>query len=169
MRKCTICHHEQKQLIEDCLIAIGSHRQIAQAFGLSKDAVRRHAMNHLPVDHPITHTRYEIDLAVRGKEYADRWERIRQLLEEPQPRQITPIWHGVTQKGTHPRKHPVCRCPAYGFPHRQNSGFCRFPFEPLKIWQGEAGKPSAANLRRRQANAFWRRNGESIKYILSIA
>ena len=45
---CTVCVHEAKEAIDQALVAGGSRRTIANQYGLSDAAVRRHRENHLP-------------------------------------------------------------------------------------------------------------------------
>jgi len=47
-RTCTVCHHSQREAIDQALIAGGSYRSIAQQFAASPDAVYRHQQTHLP-------------------------------------------------------------------------------------------------------------------------
>jgi hypothetical protein len=46
-RVCTVCSHKERQAIDRRLIDGGTYRAIAQEFGLSLDAVRRHRLDHL--------------------------------------------------------------------------------------------------------------------------
>ena len=47
-RSCTVCAHPERHSIEAALVAGRSLRDIARHFGVSKDAVARHAAEHLP-------------------------------------------------------------------------------------------------------------------------
>jgi uncharacterized membrane protein YccC len=47
-RTCTICGHGQRHDIEVALIRRDSYRAIARRFSVSKDALGRHAREHLP-------------------------------------------------------------------------------------------------------------------------
>jgi hypothetical protein len=47
-RTCTICGHEQRHDIEVAVIRRDSYRAIARRFSVSKDALGRHAREHLP-------------------------------------------------------------------------------------------------------------------------
>lgn len=48
-RKCSVCSHEQAEEINQILIARSdSYRTIADRFGLSETALKRHAAEHLP-------------------------------------------------------------------------------------------------------------------------
>lgn len=47
-RTCTICVHEQRHDIEVALVRRDSYRTIARRFSVSKDALGRHAREHLP-------------------------------------------------------------------------------------------------------------------------
>jgi hypothetical protein len=160
-QKCRVCHHDQKLLIEDCSARLGAYTAIARVFALKKDAVRRHALHHLAADHQLTHTPYQIDQAVYGKEYAQQRERMQEMLQEWKCAEISTLQPRVTKPAKPKPRRPVCRCAAYGFPHRLNAGLCRFPEEPAEVWQGEIGKPSAANWQRRQSkrilHLLWRR------------
>ena len=49
-RLCTVCTHPRRDEIEAAIIEGRSYRVIAEEFGLKKDAVRRHALNHLRKD-----------------------------------------------------------------------------------------------------------------------
>lgn len=47
-RHCTVCVHERRDAIDALLVAADvSNREIARRYGLSYDAVRRHAQRHL--------------------------------------------------------------------------------------------------------------------------
>ncbi len=48
MNACTVCGHEKLHYINQDLAGRESLRIIAQRYELSRDAVRRHRMNHLP-------------------------------------------------------------------------------------------------------------------------
>ncbi|MBM3189371.1 MAG: hypothetical protein FJZ90_11695 [Chloroflexi bacterium] len=49
-RKCSICAHQQRQAIDETLVAgTASLREIASLFAVSQSAVRRHKTRHLPV------------------------------------------------------------------------------------------------------------------------
>jgi hypothetical protein len=47
-RTCTICGHAQRHDIEVALVRRDSYRTIARRFSVSKDALGRHAREHLP-------------------------------------------------------------------------------------------------------------------------
>jgi hypothetical protein len=47
-RTCTICGHPERAAIESALVAGTAYRDIARQFHVSKDAVARHAAEHLP-------------------------------------------------------------------------------------------------------------------------
>jgi len=47
-RRCTVCGDERRLRIEQAVIAGGSIRGIARRFGISDDALSRHAKAHLP-------------------------------------------------------------------------------------------------------------------------
>jgi len=48
-RACTICSHEQAEAIDERLVEGWAHARVAREFGVSRDAVRRHALTHLPL------------------------------------------------------------------------------------------------------------------------
>lgn len=47
-RSCSVCGHDQAHLVNVALVSRESYRAIARQFGLSKDALRRHAQEHIP-------------------------------------------------------------------------------------------------------------------------
>lgn len=47
-RVCTVCSHAERATIDAAIIAGGTLRDIARRFGVSKDAVSRHAGDHVP-------------------------------------------------------------------------------------------------------------------------
>jgi hypothetical protein len=47
MRTCSICGHPDRASIDTAILAGGTNRGIARSFGLSDDALRRHAARHL--------------------------------------------------------------------------------------------------------------------------
>src|SRR3954471_17027567 len=47
-RTCTVCGHDQRHEVEVALVQRDSYRDIARRFALSKDALGRHAKEHLP-------------------------------------------------------------------------------------------------------------------------
>jgi hypothetical protein len=49
-RPCTTCHHVDRQEIESAIASGETFRGIARRYGLTPDAVERHAARHLPVD-----------------------------------------------------------------------------------------------------------------------
>lgn len=49
-RSCTTCHHVDRQGIESAIASGETFRGIARRYGLTPDAVERHAARHLPVD-----------------------------------------------------------------------------------------------------------------------
>lgn len=48
-RACTVCSHEQAEAIDEHLVEGWAHARVAREFGVSRDAVRRHALTHLPL------------------------------------------------------------------------------------------------------------------------
>ena len=49
-RRCTICGHAERELIDSALVAGTSLRDIAGRHGVSKSALERHKADHLPAD-----------------------------------------------------------------------------------------------------------------------
>lgn len=49
-RVCTICRHDDRQKIEEAVLALRPYRNIAEKYGLSMPAISRHTNAHLP-DH----------------------------------------------------------------------------------------------------------------------
>lgn len=47
MARCTVCHHDQHEVIDTALASGDSLASVARRFGLSPDAVRRHRIGHL--------------------------------------------------------------------------------------------------------------------------
>jgi len=47
-RKCSVCTHPKRDVIDNAIVAGTSYRDIAGRFGLSRSAVERHANGHLP-------------------------------------------------------------------------------------------------------------------------
>lgn len=47
-RTCSICQHVQREAIDAALVAGEPFRAIARQYATSKDALRRHAQDHLP-------------------------------------------------------------------------------------------------------------------------
>jgi hypothetical protein len=47
-RTCTVCRHDQRHDVEFALVRRESYRDIARQFAISKDALGRHAKEHLP-------------------------------------------------------------------------------------------------------------------------
>ena len=48
--RCTICHHAERDVIEESLISGASMRDIAGRFELAKSSLSRHMASHLPAD-----------------------------------------------------------------------------------------------------------------------
>lgn len=48
-RSCTICGHEDRPAIDQALVSGVANRTIATRYGVSEQAVRRHAADHLPL------------------------------------------------------------------------------------------------------------------------
>jgi hypothetical protein len=47
-RRCTVCDHAEKHIIDKVLVSSGPYRSVAKRFGLSESAVYRHKSEHLP-------------------------------------------------------------------------------------------------------------------------
>lgn len=48
-RHCTVCQHPERMAIDAALVSGTAYRTIANAYGLTDAATRRHALTHLPV------------------------------------------------------------------------------------------------------------------------
>ena len=46
-RRCTVCDHPERQLIDEALVTGAPYRSVAKRFGLSESAVNRHKTDHL--------------------------------------------------------------------------------------------------------------------------
>lgn len=57
-RACTICAHPDRREMDELLAAGGSPTRLARRFRASKDALRRHAANHLG---------YLVELSLKGE------------------------------------------------------------------------------------------------------
>lgn len=55
------------------------------------------------------------------------------------------------------RRRPTCNCAAYDWPHKPNSGFCRWPAEPLDHYPVRSGQRSFGKMRRRDLQALEKR------------
>ncbi len=69
-RTCTICTHAQRAEIEAALVAGTPYRDIARRYGMSKDAVMRHASDHVAK---------QIAQAQEAREEAQALDVVRQL------------------------------------------------------------------------------------------
>jgi transposase-like protein len=47
-RRCTVCDHPERQLIDEVLVTGAPYRSVAKRFGLSESAIYRHKTDHLP-------------------------------------------------------------------------------------------------------------------------
>jgi len=54
MNTCTVCHHRERESIEQALRAKLPLRQVAVRFSISKDAARRHLRHAAPQADPLT-------------------------------------------------------------------------------------------------------------------
>jgi hypothetical protein len=68
-RACSVCQNELAHLVNVALVSRESYRAISRQYGLSKDALRRHAQEHIP------------ELLVKAREASERSE-AGDLLEE---------------------------------------------------------------------------------------
>ena len=50
-RKCTICAHPKREEIDQLIVEGVPYRAIACRYGVGREAVRRHALHHLPRTH----------------------------------------------------------------------------------------------------------------------
>jgi hypothetical protein len=57
------------------------------------------------------------------------------------------------------RFRPTCDCRAYPFPHRPQTGGCRWPFEPAVIHPLKAGRRRPGKLRLRKVRAILQKYG----------
>jgi hypothetical protein len=57
------------------------------------------------------------------------------------------------------RNGPTCDCPAYSFPHRPGTGYCRWPDEPVRRHDLQAGTHRPGKLRRRKIRSVMRKFG----------
>jgi hypothetical protein len=71
-RTCTVCGHDRRHDVELALVRRDSYRDIARRFALSKDALGRHAKEHLPE---------LLSEAHRAEEYARADDLLRQVGE----------------------------------------------------------------------------------------
>ena len=77
-RKCTVCAHTDRKSIDEAILAGLAYRDIARQWSVSKDAVKRHADNHIAKDLATAHRAQE---STRVDSLMDRVE---QLLDEAQ-------------------------------------------------------------------------------------
>jgi hypothetical protein len=70
-RVCTICVHKQRNKIESAIVSGTSLRDIARQFSVSKDAVSRHAAEHVQA---------KVQVAQQAKEEAQSLDVVRQLI-----------------------------------------------------------------------------------------
>jgi hypothetical protein len=79
-RTCSVCGHDQRDVIERALVSGMSYRDIAGQFALSRNAVHRHATSHLPATVPEAQAASEVERATalsdRLEELYKRAERI---------------------------------------------------------------------------------------------
>lgn len=61
-RSCTVCTHDEGHAVNVALVQREPYRAIARQYGVSKDALQRHAAEHLP------------ELLVKAKDAAERAE-----------------------------------------------------------------------------------------------
>jgi hypothetical protein len=75
-RTCTICAHPQREAIDRVLITGGSYRDIAGHYELSKSAVQRHVLDHLPAELAKAHEAEEV---TEADKLLNEVERLHQL------------------------------------------------------------------------------------------
>ena len=75
-RKCSVCTHPQRESIDRAIVEGQSNRAIARQYGLSKDAVARHAEKHLPA------ALVEVAAASESTHVDDLWTRVSRLILE---------------------------------------------------------------------------------------
>ena len=75
-RKCSVCVHTERESIDQAIVEGQSNRAIARQYGLSKDAVARHAEKHLPA------ALVEVAAASESTHVDDLWTRINGLIGE---------------------------------------------------------------------------------------
>jgi len=72
-RKCTICAHPKRAEIDQAIVDGVPYRAIACRYGVGREAVRRHAKNHVPRTLVKAHEAEEVsradDLLARAREY----------------------------------------------------------------------------------------------------
>ncbi len=68
-RKCTVCGHPQRHIIEETLVTGAPYRSVAKQFELSEGAVYRHKTEHLPA-HLLKAK--EVEEAARADDLLDR-------------------------------------------------------------------------------------------------
>jgi hypothetical protein len=95
-RPCTTCRHGDRQGIESAIASGERFRGIARRYGLTPDAVERHAARHLPVDvaRPGFRGRRGMtaaDLIGRMVEVADS-ARAARLVDSLSARDVLPSW-----------------------------------------------------------------------------
>jgi len=75
-RHCTICDHEQREVIDQALVAGESFRGLSAKYRVSEDALARHKERHLPVTLAQAHQAQEVaradDLLGQIKELRDK-------------------------------------------------------------------------------------------------
>lgn len=70
-RACVICEHQDRDSIDEAIVSGKSYRVISRQYTVSKDAVYRHAQNHLPETVKKAHA---IKEAGRASKLLDRVE-----------------------------------------------------------------------------------------------
>ena len=75
-RKCTVCAHPKREEIDQAIVDGVPYRAIACRYGVGREAVRRHALHHLPRTLAKAHEAKEVaradDLLARAREYETR-------------------------------------------------------------------------------------------------
>lgn len=84
-RPCTVCQHPEREDVDRAIVADTPHAQVADRFGLSRQAVTRHRENHLSPALQRVHEEREVarakDLLGRLEGMVDRLERFTQEAE----------------------------------------------------------------------------------------
>ncbi|MCD6417829.1 hypothetical protein J7M00_03490 [bacterium] len=85
-RKCTVCAHPERAEIDQAIVDGVPYRAIACRYGVGREAVRRHAKNHLPRTLVKAHEAAEVaradDLLARAREYEARAVELLKKAEE---------------------------------------------------------------------------------------
>jgi len=79
-RKCSVCKHSKREEIDQAIVDGVSYRAISRQYGVGRDAVRRHALHHLPQTLAKAHEAAEAvradDLLARARTYQAKAEHL---------------------------------------------------------------------------------------------